>query len=63
MKTYRVGFYYEEKGYATIKANSKEEAKILMNDHLSEYGLENLTDYSCNDREFDTLDAYEVNYD
>jgi len=58
-KRYRVGFYYEEKGYATIRATSQKEAEDKMQEILSNSGMDELENYSCNDREFDTTGSYE----
>jgi hypothetical protein len=62
MKTYRVGFYYEEIGFVDIKASSKEEAEEYIYKELDNNGSINMDDYNLNHRNFGiTNDTKELN--
>lgn len=50
MKTFRVGYHYEEHGTVTVEADSSVEAEAKVYSHLDEYGLENLGDHETHHR-------------
>ncbi len=57
---YRVGFTYEENGFAVIEALSEEEAKDKMREALDYSGTDDLVELDVVGRDFRATDANEI---
>lgn len=59
VKSYKVGFWYTEYGTATVEAQSEDEAREIVQEELSDNGLDQLN-YKQNDREYNAEDVEEI---
>ncbi len=62
LKTYRVGFYYEESGYTEVKANTEAEAREMVIERLADEGLNNL-EFDVMSRDYSVTDAWKKDED
>ena len=52
-KQYKVGFYYDDRGYTLVKADSEEEAEEMVRQELEADGLDRI-EYKTTNRDYGT---------